>query len=209
MEAGIFVCEYVCFHISEGSLRFVFDAVEEGLQDILFEINCTRERLHDRVAVRVWEAGVVDSEHIHFDACRQEGNDRMHVLRDAGSRVKCNRCPYVLDVLFRDVMAAEEIARSVRSINFETVCVATVRRYEADVMEHSARVKKFSVELETMALTSECAKIVNAAGVIEKQSRFCIADELRDFVGKFTVGNCNARDECCLRSLSGPVTSRT
>jgi len=38
--------------------------------------------------------------------------------------------------------------------------------------------------------------------VIEQQSRFCIADELRDFVSKCNVGNSDARDECCLRRLS-------
>jgi hypothetical protein len=55
-------------------------------------------------------------------------------------------------------------------------------------VEHGARVEKFGVELETAALTCERAKIINAAGVIEQQSRFCVADELRDLVGKFTVG---------------------
>src|SRR6266702_582045 len=93
LKAELFVCEYVRFHVSEGSLRLVFDTVIEGLQNILFEMGCARVRLHDRVAVRLCEAAVVDSEHIHFDARCYEGNDRMHVLRDAGSRVKCNRCP--------------------------------------------------------------------------------------------------------------------
>src|ERR1700722_2138588 len=99
-------------------------------------------------------------------------------------------------------MAAQENAGGICSVNLKTVSVATVSRYETDVVEHSACVEKFGVELETTALTSECAKIVNAAGVIEQQSRFCIADELRDFVAKCTVGNFDARDECCLRNLS-------
>src|ERR1700719_2959907 len=103
----------------------------------------------------------------------------MHVLRDAGRRVKCNRCPYTVDVLFRDVMAAQEVARGIGSINLKTVCVAAVSRYEADVVEHGACVEKFDVELETTTLPSECGKIINAAGVIEQQSRFCIANELR------------------------------
>src|ERR1700686_5241460 len=111
VEVGILVCEYVCFHVSEGSFRLVCDAVVEGLQDILFEIGCTRVRLNDCIPVGVCEAGVVDSEHIHFNASRYEGNDRMHVLRDAGRSVKCNRCPYVVDVLLRDVTAAQEVAR--------------------------------------------------------------------------------------------------
>ena len=167
----------------------MLDAVVEGLQDILFEMDRTRERLHDRVAVRVCEAGVVDSEHVHFDACRYQGNDRMHVLRNAGSGVKRNRCPHVVDVLLRDVMAAQEVARGIGSIHLETVCIAAVSRYETDVVEHRAGVEKFGIELETTALTSECAEIIDAAGVIEQQSRFSVADELRDFVGEFAVGN--------------------
>jgi hypothetical protein len=43
-----------------------------------------------------------------------------------------------------------------------------------------------------MALTSERSKIINAAGVIEEQSRFSISDELGDFVGELTVGNSDA-----------------
>ncbi len=91
----------------------MFDAVVEGLQDILFEMGCTRVRLNDCVPVGVCEAGVVDSEHIHFNTGRQQGNDRMHVLRNAGRSVKCNRCPYVVDVLLRDIMAAQEVARGI------------------------------------------------------------------------------------------------
>jgi hypothetical protein len=45
------------------------------------------------VAACVCEAGVVDSEHIHFDAYRYQGDDRMHVLRDGGSGVAPKRKP--------------------------------------------------------------------------------------------------------------------
>jgi hypothetical protein len=61
VNPGSLVCEYVRFDVSYGSLRLVLDTVVECLQDILFETGCTRERLHDRVAVRVREAGVVAS----------------------------------------------------------------------------------------------------------------------------------------------------
>src|SRR5580692_10141810 len=100
-------------------------------------------------------------------------------------------------------MAAQKVTRGICSIHLKTVCLATVSGYETDVVEHSARVEKFGVELETMALTRECAEIVNAAGMVEQQTRFCIADELRDFAGKLTVGDSDAGDEWCLRSLSG------
>src|SRR5579859_1538458 len=191
-EVGVFVCEYVRFHVSKGGLRLVFDAVVEGLQDILLEISPARERLHDCVAVGVRKAGVVDSEHVHFDACRDEGNDRMHVLRDAGSRVKCDRRPHVVDVLLGDVMATQEVARCICSIHLKTVRIAAVSRYETNVVEHSAGVEQFGVELETATLTGERAKVIDAAGVIEQQRRFCVADELRDFIGEFTVWNAYA-----------------
>jgi len=86
---AIFVCEYIRFHVSESSLRIMLDAVVEGLQNVLFEMGCARVRLYDRDAVGVSEAAVVDSEYIHFDACRHGGNYRAHVLRDARSCVKC------------------------------------------------------------------------------------------------------------------------
>src|SRR5947208_13713061 len=101
----------------------------------------------------------------------------MHVLRNAGSRVKRNRCPYPVNVLFRDVMAAQEVARGIGSINLKAVCVAAVSGYKTDVMKHSACVQEFGVELETAALTGECAEVVDAAGVIEEESRGCIPDQ--------------------------------
>src|ERR1700736_1849387 len=124
----------------------------------------------------------------------------MHVLRNAGCSVKCNRRPYVDDVLLRDVMAAQEVARGICSINFKTVSGAAVSRYETDVVEHSTGVEKFGIELEATAPPCERAKVVDATGVIEQQSRFCVADEFRDFIGKFAVGNADARDKCCLQS---------
>jgi hypothetical protein len=61
LEAGVSVSEHIRFYVSEGSLMLVFDAVVEGLQDILLELGRTRERSHDGVTVSVNEAGVVDS----------------------------------------------------------------------------------------------------------------------------------------------------
>jgi hypothetical protein len=100
VEAAILICEYIRFYVSGNSLRFMLDAVVEGQQNVLFEMGCVRERLYDRDTVRVCGAAVVDSEYIHFDACRHEGHDRVHVRRDARSCVKCNRCPYQVDLLF-------------------------------------------------------------------------------------------------------------
>jgi hypothetical protein len=69
-------------------------------------------------------------------------------------------------------------------------------------MKHSAGIEKFGVKLEAAALPRQRAKVVDAAGVIEQQSRLRIANENRDLVAKFAVGNADPRDKCCLRSLS-------
>src|SRR5258708_249326 len=125
----------------------------------------------------------------------------MHVLRDGGGSVKCNRCPCLGDVLVSDPMAAQEVARGICSINFKTVCRAAVSRHQTDVVEHSSGVEKFGIELEATALACEGAEVVDATGMIEQQTRFCVADEFRDFIGKFAVGNADAPDKWCLRSL--------
>ena len=104
MEVRILVREYIRFHV----------AVIESLEDVFFEMGCTRVRLHDRSTVRICEAAVIDSQDIHFDACCQESNDRMHVLRDARSGVKGNRCPHVVEALFRNVIAVEQKRAMVR-----------------------------------------------------------------------------------------------
>jgi hypothetical protein len=108
----------------------------------------------------------------------------------------------MVDVLFSDVMTAEEVASGICTVYLKTVCVATISRYETYVVEHGACVKEFGVELEATVLACECAKIVDSAGVVEQQCRFCIADEFRNFVGELAVRNSDARDTCYLRSLS-------
>src|ERR1700674_892391 len=132
VEIGILVCEDVCFHVSKGSFRLVFDAVVESLQDILFESGCTRVRPNDCVPIGVCEAGVVDSEHIHFITGGYEGNDRIHVLRNARRSVKGNRRPNAVNVLLRDIMAAQKVACGICAVNFKTVYGAAVSRYETN-----------------------------------------------------------------------------
>lgn len=99
----------------------------------------------------------------HNSQCHDAGLNRMHVVRDAGSCVECNRCPYVLDVLFRDFLAAEEVARGICSIHLETVCVAPVRRYKSNVVEHSASVEKFGVQLEANSVSRINSEILLAS----------------------------------------------
>src|SRR5260370_35003094 len=97
----------------------------------------------------------------------------MHVLRNAGRSVKCNRCPYLGDVLLSDPMAAQEVARGICSINFKTVCRAAVSRHQTDVVEHSSGVAEFGLELGATALACERAKVRDAAGLLEQEARFC------------------------------------
>jgi hypothetical protein len=68
-------------------------------------------------------------------------------------------------------MAAQEVTRGICTIDLETVCVAAVSGYETHVVKHRACVEKFRIELETAALPSERAEIVNTTGVIEQQGR--------------------------------------
>src|SRR3981081_3978016 len=100
----------------------------------------------------------------------------MHVLWDPRSGGECNRRPYMLDILLRDAVTTQEVARGIRSIHLKAVRIAAVSRHQTDIMEHGARVEKFRVKRKTTALTSERGEVVNAARVIEQQSRFCIAN---------------------------------
>src|SRR5260370_42644271 len=97
----------------------------------------------------------------------------MHVLRNAGRSVKCNRCPYLGDVLLSDPMAAQEVARGICSINFKTVCRAAVSRPQTDVGGHSSGVEKFGIELEATTLACERAKVADPAGIIAQETPFC------------------------------------
>src|SRR5260370_8679136 len=106
----------------------------------------------------------------------------MHVLRNAGRSVKCNRCPYLGDVLLSDPMAAQEVARGICSINFKTVCRAAVSRHQTDVVEHSSGVEKFGIELEATALASERAKTGDAGGMIEHEPPFFVPEYFLDFL---------------------------
>jgi hypothetical protein len=75
---------------------------------------------------------------------------------------------------------AQKVACGICSIHIKTIRVAAVDGYKTDVVEHRPCVEKFSVELEATALTGERGEIIDEARVVEQQSRFRIADELRD-----------------------------
>src|SRR5260370_30696667 len=108
----------------------------------------------------------------------------MHVLGDAGSGVEGDGCPYAVDVLLVELVAAEEVARGVGSVNLEAGRAA-VGGGEADVVEHGAGVEEFGVELEAAALACERGEVVDAAGAGGGQHGFGGAGERGDFVGEF------------------------
>ena len=86
-EARILVREHIGVDVAEGCLRLVLVAVVEGLDDVFLEMRSTRMCMHHRLALRVGVFGIVYPQHVHFDAGRHQGYDRVHVLRNAGRRV--------------------------------------------------------------------------------------------------------------------------
>src|ERR1700722_16890930 len=81
-EGRIFVRENIGFDVAEGCLGFALDAVMEGLDDVFLEVRSTRMCMHYGLALRVGVFGIVYSQHVHFDAGRHQGYDRVHVLRN-------------------------------------------------------------------------------------------------------------------------------
>src|SRR5260370_41555299 len=115
----------------------------------------------------------------------------MSVPVNGGSGVEGDGLPSPVDMLLVELVAAEEVARGVGSVNLEAGRAA-VGGGEADVVEHGAGVEEFGVELEAAALACERGEVVDAAGVVEEQIGFGVADELGDLVGEFGVGNGDA-----------------
>jgi hypothetical protein len=89
-ELWILVGQDIRLHIAECRLRFVLDAVVKVLDNVLFKVLSTWIRGDNRIAIKVGEFRVGDSENIHLDPIGQERNHRMHLLRDAGCSVKGN-----------------------------------------------------------------------------------------------------------------------
>jgi hypothetical protein len=88
-------------------------------------------------------------------------------------------------------MTLEEIARGVRSVDFEALMPAAMARHEPDVVEHAPRVEQLPVELQAAMHAGQRAEMVDAARVIEEQLSLCIADELGDSARELAV-----RDRC-------------
>src|SRR5580704_12900978 len=76
-EGRIFVRENIGFHVAEGCLGLVLDAVIEGLDDVFLETRSTRMCMHHRLALRVGVFGISYAKYVHFDAGRYQSYDRM------------------------------------------------------------------------------------------------------------------------------------
>src|SRR6266852_3061748 len=88
-EVRILIRQHVGLDVAEGRLRFVLDTVVEGLDDVFLEMRRTRMCTDHRLALGIAVFGISQAKYVHFDARRQERDDRVHVLRDAGRRVQC------------------------------------------------------------------------------------------------------------------------
>src|SRR5712671_135812 len=112
----------------------------------------------------------------------------MHVHGDAGRRVQRDRRPDRVDIRFRDAVAAQELARRVRAVDFEALPGAAVPRDKSQVMEHRSRIQKLRIEAQAAALSGQRAEMIDPARVMEEQRRDGIADQLGDLARKLAVG---------------------
>jgi hypothetical protein len=100
-ELRILVGEHVGLDVAEGGMRLMPDAVVEGLDDVFLEAAAARMRLHHRLALRVGEFGVGNAQDVHLHASRHQCDHRVHVVRNAGRGVQCDRGPDRIDILLR------------------------------------------------------------------------------------------------------------
>ena len=66
---------------------------------------------------------------------------------------------------------------------------AAMARHQADVVKHGAGVEQFAVERQPTADAGHRAELVDAAGMVEEQVRFGIADVFGDGARQLAVGN--------------------
>src|SRR3982074_2285220 len=104
-EGRILIRKNIGLHIAERRLRLVLNAVIEGLDDVLLEVIRTRVRTYDGLPLRIAVFGISQAKYVHFDARRQERDDRVHVLRDAGCCMQRDRCPDSVNLLPGDAVA--------------------------------------------------------------------------------------------------------
>jgi hypothetical protein len=102
--------------------------------------------------------------------------------------------PDRIDVVLSDAATAEKVAGGVRAVDLETLVRAAVCRGQAHVVKHRPGVQELAIELEAMTLSGKRTPVVDAAGMVEQQSRFGILDELRYLAGEASVRNADSFD---------------
>jgi hypothetical protein len=80
------------------------------------------------------------------------------MLRHARRRMTRDGGPNGIGVMFGDVVAAQKIARGVRTIDLETLILAAVLFHETEVMKHGAPVEQLAIELQAAMDTCACRK---------------------------------------------------
>ena len=191
-ELGVLVGEDVGLDVAERGLGLLVDAVVEGLDDVFLEVGGAWVLGDDGVADLVGVEVVSEAEDVHLDAGGDQGDDRMHVLRDTGGSVQGDAGPDVVDVLLRDTALLEELGGGVGAVHFEAVLRAGVAGHQADVVEHGTGVEQLRVVVETALLTGKGGEVVDAAGVVVEQLGLGVADELLDLAGELGVGDGDA-----------------
>ncbi|MGY4483443.1 hypothetical protein ACVWWR_002634 [Bradyrhizobium sp. LM3.2] len=92
-------------------------------------------------------------------------------------------------------MATQERARGVRAVDLEPLVLAAMVRHQADVVKHGAGVKQFAVECQSAADARYRAELVDAAGMVEEQVGFGVADVFGDGTRQPAVGNDGGLDD--------------
>ena len=155
VEMRVLVREDVGLDVAEGRFGLVLDSLIEGLDNVLLEVRRAGERLHHRLSLGVGKFVVSEAEDIHLDARRQQRDDRMHVLWNAGCRVQRDRRPHGVDICLRDSALLQEIPRRIRAVHLEALIVAAMRLGQTHVVKHGPRVEQFRIEFQAAMLAGQ------------------------------------------------------
>lgn len=83
--------------------------------------------------------------------------------------VQGNRLPRDLRFLRRDAVGLQEPASLIRTVNFKALILGPVFLRQPEIVEHGTDVEQFRIIRQTLFLTAQSAKHVDAAGVIVDQ----------------------------------------
>jgi hypothetical protein len=95
-------------------------------------------------------------------------------------------------------IASQEIAGSVRTVDFKALVRTAVLVCQAHVMEHRACVEQFRIELEPATFASQSGPIIDPARMMKEQRRFGVANELREITRELAVRDRYAGNAICV-----------